>query len=84
MLIWPIYILYTHDHIIQLIITFYFQFQKPSTSNRTSKGNIKFPTSSQNKMGYWLSENATEAYLKSMKMGNEPDVAEFVKYMDKH
>ncbi|GJW73287.1 putative S-adenosyl-L-methionine-dependent methyltransferase [Tanacetum coccineum] len=29
-------------------------------------------------MGYWLSENATETYLKSMKMGNEPDVAEFI------
>nr|GEX55777.1 putative S-adenosyl-L-methionine-dependent methyltransferase [Tanacetum cinerariifolium] len=29
-------------------------------------------------MGYWLSENATETYLKSMKIGNEPDVAEFI------
>ncbi|KAK1409187.1 hypothetical protein QVD17_35712 [Tagetes erecta] len=32
-------------------------------------------------MSYWLTENATEAYLKSMKMGkmgNEPDVAEFI------
>nr|XP_043634935.1 uncharacterized protein LOC122606034 [Erigeron canadensis] len=32
-------------------------------------------------MAYWLTENATEAYLKSMKMGkmgNEPDVAEFI------
>ncbi|KVI10098.1 uncharacterized protein LOC112502775 [Cynara cardunculus var. scolymus] len=32
-------------------------------------------------MGYWLTENATEAYLKSMKMGkraNEPDASEFI------
>ncbi|KAJ9539710.1 hypothetical protein OSB04_026216 [Centaurea solstitialis] len=32
-------------------------------------------------MGYWSTENATEAYLKSMKMGkmtNEPDAAEFI------
>ncbi|XP_023754829.2 uncharacterized protein LOC111903283 [Lactuca sativa] len=32
-------------------------------------------------MGYWLAENNTEAYLKSMKMGkmvNEADVADFI------
>ncbi|KAF5771292.1 putative S-adenosyl-L-methionine-dependent methyltransferase [Helianthus annuus] len=32
-------------------------------------------------MAYWLTENATEAYIKSMKMGkigNEPDIAEFI------
>ncbi|KAI3757525.1 hypothetical protein L6452_05065 [Arctium lappa] len=32
-------------------------------------------------MGYWSAENATEAYIKTMKMGkraNEPDVAEFI------
>ncbi|KAI3783807.1 hypothetical protein L1987_42894 [Smallanthus sonchifolius] len=32
-------------------------------------------------MGYWSAANATEAYIKTMKMGkraNEPDVAEFI------
>ncbi|XP_071710045.1 uncharacterized protein [Rutidosis leptorrhynchoides] len=32
-------------------------------------------------MGYWSAENATEAYIKTMKMckkANEPDVAEFI------
>ncbi|KAI7726063.1 hypothetical protein M8C21_009682 [Ambrosia artemisiifolia] len=32
-------------------------------------------------MGYWSAENATEAYIKTMKMGkraNEPDIAEFI------
>ncbi|KAI3793076.1 hypothetical protein L1987_35689 [Smallanthus sonchifolius] len=69
------------NYLIQMLFGLYIHSQHPCSNHITYNLSFQFQKPSTRKMAYWLTENATEAYLKSMKMGkmgNEPDIADFI------